>query len=88
MDLPATRFSSGVARVRCNVAVAPGCSWANLVEYTETSEDVRIDSRVRWVLEPGSELSVGVSRRLDVGGAPVDDDRLDLGTNVALSVSF
>ena len=39
-------------------------SWTTLVQYDNVTDTIGINSRVRWIIEPGSELFVVLNQGL------------------------
>ena len=54
--LPQGNFVVRLLRLRLSLALNPDLSWFNLVQYDTVSEVLSLNSRLRWILEPGNEL--------------------------------
>ncbi len=49
-------FTNRIAEGRVDVQFSPFVSWNNLVQYDNDSDELSLQSRFRWIFEPGSEL--------------------------------
>jgi hypothetical protein len=49
-------FTTRVVRGRLNLVPSADLSWTNLVQFDTVSHDLGIQSRLRWIYEPGKEL--------------------------------
>jgi len=58
IDLPGGSFTTHLARVGADVHFSPRTSWRNLVQWDSLSDSYGIQSRLRWIPEPGRELFV------------------------------
>ena len=56
------RFYTQVVTVRADYNFTPNVSWQNLQQYDNESRLLSFQSRVRWILKPGSDLFVVVNR--------------------------
>ncbi|MBI3304650.1 MAG: carbohydrate binding family 9 domain-containing protein [Deltaproteobacteria bacterium] len=54
--LPEGNFVVRLLRLRLSLALSPDLSWFNLVQYDTVSEILSLNSRLRWILEPGNDL--------------------------------
>jgi hypothetical protein len=45
-----------LGRLRTLVSFTPDLSWANFLQYDTESEDFGVNSRVRWIAAPGSDV--------------------------------
>jgi len=54
--LPEGNFIIRLIRLRLNLALNPDVSWANFVQYDTISEVFGLNSRFRWIVEPGNEV--------------------------------
>lgn len=49
-------FTTRIGRVRANISFTPDLSWSNFVQYDNESDSVGLNSRMRWIPKPGTEL--------------------------------
>lgn len=54
--LPEGHFVVRLLRLRLSLALNPDLSWFNFVQYDTVSEILILNSRLRWILEPGNDL--------------------------------
>jgi hypothetical protein len=51
-------FVSRLLRFRLTLALSPDVSWFTLVQYDTVSDVLGINSRLRWIIEPGNDLFI------------------------------
>ncbi len=61
-SLPQGAFVAQLFSGRLDVSGSPNLTWSNLVQYDTDSRVLGFQSRVRWILKPGSDLFLVVSR--------------------------
>lgn len=49
-------FTVRIVTARVTLQLSPDLSWDNLVQYDNNSDQMNLESRVRWTLTPGSDL--------------------------------
>jgi len=54
--LPEGDFIARIMTANINYAASPRLSFSNLVQYDNRSRNLGWQSRIRWTLEPGSDL--------------------------------
>ena len=73
LELPAGRFTVRVARVGLNVNFSPRLIWNTIAQFDNVSEDLGLNSRLRWTLAPGRDLFLvlnhGINTLADDGAA-------------------
>lgn len=74
VDLPGGDFVVDIGSVRADLQFTPEISWTTLVQYDNISDQIGINSRFRWIIEPGSELFVVLNQ-----GLVVDDGHIERG---------
>ena len=62
------------ASVRVNIQFTPTISWTTLTQYDNVSDEIGINSRLRWIIVPGSDLFIVLNQ-----GLSVEDGRLHRG---------
>ena len=72
VDLPEGDFITRVARGRVNVYFTPDVSWTNYIQYDNVSDSIGVNSRIRWIMQPGNEVFLVLNQGLIVE----DDGRL------------
>ena len=64
VDLPDGDFVVDIASVRVNLQFTPMISWTTLAQYDNVSDRIGINSRLRWIIVPGSDLFVVLNQGL------------------------
>lgn len=59
-------FVVKIARARLNVSFSPDLTWSNFVQYDNVSDTLGINSRIKWIVTPGSEVFFVVNQGFDV----------------------
>ena len=84
------RFTTRVSEGRVDVNFSPDVSWRSLVQYDSDSKDMTVQSRLRWIVEPGQDLFLlvvyGWNRPL-VGGSMIPTTQ-DLALKFAHTLRF
>jgi hypothetical protein len=62
VDLPEGAFVTQLLSARVEYSASPNLTWSNLVQYDSDSRILGFQSRFRWILRPGNDLFVVVSR--------------------------
>jgi hypothetical protein len=83
VKLPAGDFIVRVLRARATVQFTPELSWSNTVQYDNVSDNVGVNSKVRWEYRPGSDLFVVFNQ-----GYLFDDNQDFIPTDSTLTVKL
>ncbi|MBI5851446.1 MAG: carbohydrate binding family 9 domain-containing protein [Planctomycetes bacterium] len=51
-------FTTHIGGLRADLHLSPDLSWRNLAQYDTESRDLGVQSRLRWTVQPGSDLFV------------------------------
>lgn len=86
IDLPGGDFVVHIATARVNLQFTPFISWTTLVQYDSVSDQIGINSRLRWIVVPGSELFVVLNQGLLVENGGVRRGRTE--PRIKLSWTF
>jgi hypothetical protein len=62
VTLPQGAFYTQILTVRADYNFSANVSWANLVQYDNESRIAGLQSRFRWILNPGNDLFVVINR--------------------------
>ena len=54
--LPEGSFTTDILTLKVDFNVTPNLSWANLAQYDDESSVAGLQSRFRWILQPGNDL--------------------------------
>ena len=68
VNLPTGDFIVNIARVQADVLFTADLSWTNVIQWDSVSELLGINSRVRWIIEPGNEFFFVVNQGFDTDG--------------------
>lgn len=58
-------FQTHLARFQVNLQFTPDLAWITLVQWDNQSEDLGINSRLRWIIEDGREIFLVFNQDLD-----------------------
>ncbi|MFN9786642.1 MAG: DUF5916 domain-containing protein [Planctomycetia bacterium] len=84
LDLDSGEEVVHLGRLRTLVSFTPDLSWANFLQYDTESEDFGVNSRVRWIAAPGSDVYLVWTQDMRR-----DDDGLDtLDAAIAAKVGW
>jgi hypothetical protein len=64
-DVENRPFEIRLARLRAQVAFSPDISWSTLAQYDNQTDKVQVQTRLRWIIEPGREFFVVVGQGFD-----------------------
>ena len=56
--LPEGDFTTRITRLGIDVAFSATISWRNLIQWDNETDELTVNSRFRWIIEPGRELFV------------------------------
>jgi len=62
VDLPQGSFNTDIVTLKVDYNATPNLSWANLAQYDNESRVAGVQSRFRWILQPGNDLFVILNR--------------------------
>lgn len=88
VDLDEGSFTSRIIRGRVNVYFTPDLSWMNYIQYDNFSETVGLNSRVRWIVTPGSEIYFVLNQSVDRDEGSFRVMRTELTTKVGWTFRF
>jgi len=88
VDLEEGSFIARIIRGRVNVYFTPDLSWTNFVQYDNESESVGINSRVRWIIEPGNEIYFVLNQAIERDDDSFRVQQSELTTKVGWTFRF
>jgi hypothetical protein len=88
VDLPGGDFQVQVARARVNVLPSADLSWTNYIQWDSDSDELGLNSRLRWIIEPGSDLYFVVNQGVDTRGDRFDGTLTEVTTKVGWTFRF
>lgn len=65
VELPAGDFAVNLGRLEWTLLTSPDLSWTNFLQYDDVSERLGLNSRVWWILRPGTELFLVLNQGWD-----------------------
>jgi hypothetical protein len=74
ITLPEGSFNTDILTLKADYNVTPNLSWANLAQYDNQSTVAGLQSRFRWILQPGNDLFIIVNRGWR---RPLDEGRFE-----------
>lgn len=66
IDLPGGKTTIRLVRSRIDLQVTPDLSWNTLAQYDNVSDTFGVQSRIRWIVEPGNELTLVLNQDYDI----------------------
>ncbi|MEQ8765013.1 MAG: DUF5916 domain-containing protein [Planctomycetota bacterium] len=81
-------FTTRILRGRLDVAFDPRLTWRNFVQYDNVSDDISLNSRVRWIIDPGSELFVVLNQGWRRRGHEIAPFRTDVTVKLVWTFRF
>jgi hypothetical protein len=81
-------FIVRVIRARMNFYFTPDVSWSNFIQFDNVSDVLGINSRFRWIVEPGSEVFVVLNQAYDRDGSSLRVTNSELTTKVGWTFRF
>jgi len=70
-------FDVNIVRAKADLHFSPRASWSNFVQWDDVSDDLGLNSRLRFIFQPGSDLFVVLNQGWNTYGdrfAPVSTD--------------
>jgi len=74
IELPFGNFDTTLASLQFNFDFSPSLSWSLLGQWDDVSDSLGINSRVRWIIEPGNELFFVINQTLATADPSEDHD--------------
>jgi hypothetical protein len=62
VDLEEGKFFTQLFSARADINFSPTVSWANIVQYDNSSRILGFQTRFRWIIQPGSDLFLILNR--------------------------
>lgn len=63
--LPEGDFDVHLARLRLDLALTPDLTWGTLAQYDNESDDIALNSRIRWTWRPGNDVFLVLNQTWD-----------------------
>lgn len=81
-------FITRLISARVNLAFTPDLFWSTTLQYDNVSETAGVNSRVRWTVEPGSDIYVVVNQGFDTDGYDWTATSSDITTKIGWTFRF
>ncbi|MBZ0172019.1 MAG: DUF5916 domain-containing protein, partial [Phycisphaerales bacterium] len=88
IDLPEGSFIVRLFSMRASVQFSPDLSWDNTVQWDNQSDEVGLNSRVRWEFRPGQELFMVYNEGFSVDEESFTSQRQALTIKLGLAFQF
>ncbi len=88
IDLPRGSFVVRLFSMRASVQFTPDLSWDNTIQWDNQSDELGLNSRVRWEFRPGQELFVVYNEGFDVRDDTFTSVRQALTIKLGLAFQF
>lgn len=90
IDLAEGEFTVNVFSMRASVQFTPDLSWDNTVQWDDRSDEVGLNSRIRWEFRPGQELFVVYNEGFDAedGVSSFTSIRQEMTIKLGLAFQF
>ncbi len=88
VDLPAGEFQVQIAQARISILPSPDLSWTNFIQWDNVSDTLAINSRLRWIIEPGNEVFFVVNQGFDTRGSRFDSVFTEVTAKVGWTFRF
>ena len=77
-----------LGRARLVLNASPRLSWSTVVQYVNSEDSIEINSRLRWILQPGNELFLVVNQSYDTEGGGMAPVETELVSKVVYTFRF
>jgi hypothetical protein len=81
-------FDVNIARARVDLFFSPWVSWFNFVQWDDDSDEVGVNSRLRWILEPGRDIYVVLNQGWSTFEDGLDPVTTDLRAKIVYTMRF
>ena len=88
IDLPQGSFMTHLFMLRSEINFSPDVSWHTFVQYDNLSHQMGINSRFRWIIEPGNELFLVVNQGIGLLDWRFRSLSTEVGAKVAWTLRF
>lgn len=88
IDLPEGSFIVRLFTMRATVQFTPDLSWDNTIQWDNQSDELGLNSRVRWEFRPGQELFVVYNEGFAVDDGSFSSERQAMTVKLGLAFQF
>ncbi len=86
--LPEGDFTTRLGRLRLNVQFSPQLSWNTITQYDNVSDAVSLNSRIRWILDPGNEVFLVWNHGYSVDGSHLRSETSQITSKLGWTFRF
>ncbi len=88
VDLPEGRFDTHLGRARFDFVFSPGVTWQDFVQFDSESDSLGVNSRLRWILEPGRDVFVVFDESLQRADGSLSPPEQEFAFKIACTLRF
>ncbi len=88
IELPAGSFDVVVGLARVNFAFTPDLSWNTVAQYDNVSETMGVNTRLKWIVQPGSQIFLVFNYGFDAEDGRFQTLSTDITTKVVWTFRF
>ena len=88
IDLPEGDFIVRIAQSRFDVNFSPDVSWITIVQWDNASDMMGINSRVKWIIEPGQEVFFVVNQGFSTVADSLEPLKTEITFKVGVTIRF
>lgn len=88
IDLPEGDFITRLLAARINFLFTPDLTWSTFAQYDNQSDSIGVNSRIRWIVEPGNEVYFVFNQAIDRDGSSYAVRGTELTTKVGWTFRF
>ncbi len=81
-------FTTHLSRLRVDINFTPDLSWRNFAQYDNLTDNVGLNSRLRWIVEPGDELLLVLNNAYDFEQGSFDSRATEMTGKVEWTFRF
>jgi hypothetical protein len=88
VDLPQGDFTTQIARGRVDIAFSPEVSWSNLIQWDSVSDTLGVNSRLRWIVQPGNDVYIVLNQGFVTEDQSFSSNATDITVKVGWTIRF
>jgi len=88
VELPQGDFTTRIARGRVDIAFSPAVSWSNLIQWDNISETLGVNSRLRWIVQPGNDVFIVLNQGFVTEDQSFSSSATDITVKVGWTIRF
>ncbi len=88
VDLEDGDFITRLASARMNVYFTPDVIWTSLIQYDNVSDSIGLNSRLRWIVQPGNDVFLVVNQGYRYEDNRIRSETTELTTKVGWTFRY